>query len=186
MPNAALTAALAEAYASAPDDVVLLHTLEIRHVNFIDGSNQPAAVRVVLDGRDWEARLEASAPLHPSAYVNFIACAFHIELPPIEDGSMPRARITLDNVDRVILQQIEAATSSPDMTEVTYRPYLNTDVDAQGRLNGPQMDPPLHLVITSIKADVMQITAEATFGDYRNSRFPSVDYTPASFPGLVR
>ena len=46
MPNNALSEALREAYASAPSDVVILHTLELRHPSFIDDDDQPMAIRV--------------------------------------------------------------------------------------------------------------------------------------------
>ena len=36
MPDTTLSEALKEAYASAPSDVVLLHTLELRHPSFVD------------------------------------------------------------------------------------------------------------------------------------------------------
>lgn len=40
MPNPALSEAIREAYASAPSDVVILHTLELRHPDFVDENNQ--------------------------------------------------------------------------------------------------------------------------------------------------
>lgn len=36
MPDTTLSEALKEAYASAPSDVILLHTLELRHPSFVD------------------------------------------------------------------------------------------------------------------------------------------------------
>ena len=63
MPNNALSEALREAYASAPSDVVILHTLELRHPSFIDDDGDSIAIRVVRDNQDLKARLESSAPL---------------------------------------------------------------------------------------------------------------------------
>ena len=40
MPDAALSEALREAYASAPSNVVILHTLEIRHPDFKDDASK--------------------------------------------------------------------------------------------------------------------------------------------------
>ena len=59
MPNTLLSEALREAYASAPSDVVILHTLELRHPSFLDDDGQPIAIRVVRDNQDLTARLEA-------------------------------------------------------------------------------------------------------------------------------
>ena len=49
MPNTLLSQALREAYASAPSDVVILHTLELRHPAFVDDDGQSIAIRVVRD-----------------------------------------------------------------------------------------------------------------------------------------
>jgi len=64
--------------------------------------------------------------------------------------------------------------------EVTYRPYLSTDLTA------PQMDPPLTLTLTQISADNYTVTARARMGDFANRKFPSEEYTATRFPGLVR
>ena len=40
MTDATLTEALKEAYASAPSDVTILHTLELRHPSFADASGK--------------------------------------------------------------------------------------------------------------------------------------------------
>jgi hypothetical protein len=71
MPNAALSEAIKEAYASAPSDQIILHTLELRHPAFVDHAGQLVAIRVVRDTGDLWARLESQAP-HASRR----ACAF--------------------------------------------------------------------------------------------------------------
>ncbi|MGN2393239.1 DUF1833 family protein, partial [Pelomicrobium sp. G1] len=57
MPDPALTAAIREAYASAPANEIVYHTLELRHPSF----TQP--LRVVRDWDTLTARLEESAPV---------------------------------------------------------------------------------------------------------------------------
>ena len=80
MPNEALSQALKEAYASAPSEVVILHTLELRHPSFLDEDGQHVAVKVVRDNQDLTARLEETAPLNPGEMVTFIAMGFDLEL----------------------------------------------------------------------------------------------------------
>ena len=63
MPDPTLEQAIREAYASAPADTVILHTLELRHPAFADDDGRPTAIRVVRDNVDLTARLEAGAPL---------------------------------------------------------------------------------------------------------------------------
>lgn len=186
MPSSQLSNAIKEAYASCPDDVVIIHTLEFRHPGFTNEYGQPDSIRVVKDYRDWEAKLEADAPLNPGTFQLFVGFSFDMSLPGVENLASPSVQVSIDNVSQDIVLQIEQASSLPDLIEMTYRPYLSTDVDSQGRLNAPHMDPVLTLVITNITVDNFTITATASFGDFANKRFPSEEYTPARFPGLVR
>jgi len=142
MPNPALSEAIREAYASAPSDVVILHTLELRHPGFVDENNQPIAIRIVRDHQDLTARLEPTAPLNGGAMVQFIALGFELELPPVNTAPVPEISVTIDNVSRELIRHLDAAVESSEKIEITYRPYLSTD------LEGPQMDPPITLTLT--------------------------------------
>lgn len=174
MPDPALSAALAEAYASAPTDVVILHTLEFRHSAFVE------PIRVVSDHVALTAALEATAPIDPSTAVEFLPYAFDVQLPDATSGRMPELLITIDNIDQVIEENIEAAAGSAEKIEVTYRPYLSTDLSA------PHMDPPLTLTVTHIEATPYQVRARAGFRNLASIGFPNQDYTAERFPGLVR
>ena len=180
MTNATLTEAIKEAYASAPSVGVLLDTLEIRHSAFIDDDGNAIAIRVVKDHKNLEAFLEQDAPLNGGEEVTFIAYSFTIDLPHVDDKASPRAVITIDNVSREIIENIERAVESQEVIKVTYRPYLTND------LSTPQHNPPLHLVLSEIEANVNKITAKASFGDLANKAFPNDTYTPSRFPGLGR
>ena len=180
MTNATLTEAIKEAYASAPAVGVLLDTLEIRHSAFIDDDGNATAIRVVADHKNLEAFLEQDAPLNGGEEVTFIAYSFTIDLPHVDDKASPRAVITIDNVSREIIENIERAVESQEVIKVTYRPYLTND------LSTPQHNPPLHLVLSEIEANVHKITAKASFGDLANKAFPNDTYTPSRFPGLGR
>jgi len=173
-----LSEALKEAYAEAPADVVILHTLEIRHSNFIDNNGDPAPIRIVKDYNDLEARLESKAPLNSEEIVTFIGFAFDISLPKIDDTSNPEIIITIDNVSLEILDNIERAVTSKDFIEVTYRPYLSTELDY------PHYDPPLHMTLTNITANLHSIKAKASFSNFANLSFPKETYTIAKFPSL--
>ena len=180
MPNEALSEALREAYASAPSDVVILHTLELRHPSFMDDDGQLVAVRVVRDNQDLTARLEPTAPLNPGEKVTFIAMGFDLELPPINAAPVPEITITLDNVSREIVKHLEAASTSQHKIEITYRPYLSDD------LEGPQMDPPFTLVLTEVSATATCVIGRARMLDIGNKAFPGETYTAKRFPGLTR
>ena len=208
MPNPALEQAIREAYASAPSDTVILHTLELRHPAFMDDDGEPTAIRVVRNFADEEswlslggaevqavldampaqardlvglvARLEEDAPKDGGRMVPFIALAFDLELPPVDTAPVPEIAVTLDNVSREIVRHLDAAATSHEIVEVTYRPYLSTD------LEGPQMDPPITLTLTEVEVDVFRATGHARMLDIGNKAFPADLYTAKRFPGLTR
>lgn len=180
MPNTQLSQALREAYAAAPADVVILHTLEVRHSSFVDEQGAPTAIRVVRDHADLTARLEATAPLNPGEMVTFVAMGFDLELPSVDTAPVPEISITLDNVSREIVKHLDGAAESQEKIEVTYRPYLSTD------LEGPQLDPPITLVLTDVEATVFRVTGRARILDIGNKAFPAQTYSAVNFPGLTR
>ena len=180
MPDSTLSEALKEAYASAPSDVVIIHTLELRHPAFIDDEGNPTAIRVTRDYVNHICRLEDTAPLNPSEYVEFLALAFDLELPPIGNSPTPEISVIIDNVSTQIIAYLDKAVETQDMIELTYRPYLSND------LSYPQMDPPITLVITDINVDCYKITATARMMDIGNKAFPAENYTVKKYPGLSR
>ena len=180
MPDPSLSEALREAYASAPSDRVILHTLELRHPSFIDEDGKQTAILVVRDNQNLTARLEPTAPLDAGKIVTFIAMGFDLELPPINTAPVPEITITLDNVSREIVKHLEAASNSQSKIEITYRPYLSDD------LEGPQMDPPFTLVLTEVSATATSVTGRARMLDVGNKAFPGETYSAKRFPGLTR
>ena len=171
--QAGLTQAIREAYASAPSDTVVFHTLEIGHPAF----SEP--IRVVRDRQMLTARLEASAPRQGGQLVNFVGFAFDIVPPEVTHTAVPQCVIELDNVSREIVAHIEQAISSPELITVTYRAYLSDDLTA------PENDPPLTLTVLAISANVFRVRATCGFPNLANKRFPGLDYTAEVFPGLI-
>lgn len=180
MPDPALSEAIQEAYAHAPTDAIILHTLEIRHPDFRDENGNPTAIRVVRDHTDLQARLEADAPMDAGEIVNFVAMGFELDLPAVDTTPVPEIVVTLDNVSREIVRYLDVAAESQSVIEITYRPYLSND------LEGPQMDPPITLILSEVEADIQRVTARARMMDIGNKAFPSRTYTAKEFPGLTR
>lgn len=167
MPDSTLSQALKEAYAAAPADVVVFHTIELNHPAF----NEP--IYVVNDFEDLNAQLEDATP------VTFLRFAFRMTKPEVSPVGVPQITVEIDNVSREILANVQLAMQSTALITMTYRQYLSTD------LTGPQNDPPMTMVLSNIHADVFKVTATAGFGDYNNKRFPPEEYTAERFPGLV-
>lgn len=174
MPDATLSQAIAEAYASAPSDEVILHTLEIRHPSF----TQP--IRVVRDNQDLLAGLEATAPVDAGQWVTFVAFAFDFVPPPSGTQTLPEVTIAVDNVSQEIGRALEGAIDSAVPIQITYRPYLSSNPAL------PEMNPPLHLTVLSGQLNALRATLRAGFVDFVNRKFPSEMYTAARFPGLIR
>ena len=174
MPDPTLSAALKEAYASAPVDDVDYHTLEIWHPAF----SQP--IRVVRDFEDLDARIEAGAPRDAGLVVTFVGFAFEMTLPDQTATGVPQCVIEMDNVDQSVLAQIDLAIGDPVSTTVIYRAYL-----ASGALTGPENLPTLEMTFQSLSADVFRIKGVAGFPDLLNRRFPAKDYDLTTFPGLL-
>lgn len=168
MPDSSLSAAIEEAYASAPSDDVILHTLEFDHPDFV------APIYVVRDRADFTATLEDGI-----TSVTFVAFAFDFHLPPVEQTASPEIVIRIDNVGREIIAYLDLAAQSSDLITVTYRPYLASDPSA------PQQDPPISLVVREVSADVFGVECRATFGDFANRKFPNAFYDAQRFPGLI-
>lgn len=173
MPDSTLSEAIKEAYASAPADEIIYHTLEIWHPNF----TQP--IYVVRDFNDLTAFKEATAARSPGAEVTYVGFAFDFVPPEVDKAGVPQCVIEIDNVSREILANIEAAMGSTASITVIYRAYLSSD------LSGPENDPPLELTIHSITADPFKVRAVAGFGSLANIKFPRQEYSAEVFPGLI-
>lgn len=173
MTDSTLKAAIKEAYASAPSNTIIYHTLELNHPAFV------TPIRVVRDYVDLTATLEATAPVNPSTAVTFQAFNFDFTKPEVSAAGVPQISISIDNVSTLIIENIELSMTTMDLITAIYREYVSTD------LSGPQNDPPIHMNMITINADIFHITATAGFTDLINRRFPSTMYTADAYPGLV-
>ena len=173
MSDGTLSQAIKEAYASAPANVVIYHTMELWHPAF------PTPIRVVRDYADLTATLESTAPRNASEAVTFIAFNFDFTKPEVSAAGIPQITITMDNVDRSIVANIEAALGSTELVSVIYREFISTD------LSSPQNNPPLSMTIMSVTADVFKVTAVAGFPNLMNKRFPTTEYSTEVFTGLA-
>jgi hypothetical protein len=173
MPDNTLSQALKEAYASAPSNIIIYDTIELRHPAFT------APIRVVRDTSDLVATLEATAPVNPSTAVTFIGFAFNFSRPEVITNGLPQVTLEIDNVDRAIVANLEAALTTTDVIELTYRQFISSNLSA------PQNNPPLTMTILSAKATVFRVSAVAGFRNLMNARFPRLEYDAQKFPGLA-
>lgn len=135
---------------------------------------------MVRDNVNHICTLEDTAPLNPGQVVEFTAMAFDLTLPPVEVIPVPQITLSIDNVSTEIIKCLDRAVETQDMIEMTYRPYLTSD------LSMPQMASPITLVITEVSADISKISATASIMDIGNKSFPAENYTVKKYPGLSR
>ncbi len=172
--------ALAAAYATAPEDEIVLDTLEFHHPSFLDEDGHVTAIRVVNDHKFLLAYLEDEAPLDGGDQVRFEKVYFAFRRPPeSESAALPEVELQVDNVSRILIPYLDMVKESRDSITVIWRPYLLSD------LTGPHMNPPLALTLRNVRANMSSMSARAGFFDLANRRFPASEYTAKKFPGLV-
>jgi hypothetical protein len=179
MPDPSVSEALKEAYAVAPDDEVIIHTLELRHPNFVDEEGNPDSIWVTTNEEDIAATLEVGAPVKGGETVTFLSFPFQFRLAPIENSAAQELELAIDNVDRRIIQNLDLAMASATKIEMCYRPYLASD------LSEPQMDPAPTYTLSQAKADGLTVRGRARVGINLNVKFPREVYTAAKFPALI-
>ncbi len=128
----------------------------------IDHPNLSAPIRVSSDGVNTSSNGET-----------FIAFPFELELPISDPDQPPRARITIDNVDRSIVTAIRSINteatvdidvvlgSDPDTLEVSFTGFKLVNVDY----------------------DALVVAGDLSFEDFFSEPFPSRVFSPADFPG---
>jgi hypothetical protein len=104
----------------------------------------------------------------------FVGCPFQIALPGSSPGQIPKATITLDNVDRRIVQGVRSITSPPSVTiQVINRTYPDV-VEVEFA----------DMTMYVATYDPMKVSGDATFENYLSAAFPAASFDPANFPGI--
>jgi len=104
----------------------------------------------------------------------YIAYPFQLTLPDDEDNRPPRARLTIDNVDRQIVQAVRSLTSSPTVTIEIIR-AADPDV-AEARFQDFRF--------TNISYDSHRVEGDLTVEDFTAEPYPAASFSPSLFPGL--
>lgn len=172
--------ALREVYASAPTAEIALHTLELRHSAFRDENDAPTHLRIVADGADFSAKLEATAPVQAGQTVLFQQVPFNITRPEQSDQALPEAQISIDNVSRELIPQLDRALETMEAIQITYREYLvsRAAIGPSYRITGLQGK--------KVSAGVFRVSGSIGFFDLVNARWPLNDYTTETHRGLAR
>lgn len=117
--------ALAEAYASAPQELIVLDTLEIHHRTF------DVPIRIVrwpVTGPKpdiFNLKLDNKAPQDPGRVVQFIGCPFEL-VPPSQnaDEVIGTFSLKVDNMDDLLDEYLENAAVDGGIITGIYRTYI--------------------------------------------------------------
>lgn len=178
--NALLEKAIQEAYASAPVDVQMLHTLEINHKSF----SQPARVAcwpVEPEIKKFLLKIEDDAIYNPGQMVEFIGLPFQVVLPEKSSDTPGSIQIRISGVGDYLDEDLEAAALSGGRISVIYRGYI-IGREAEGPAEswfGIHLDSP------ELDSQTGDLTATGTVLDWINLPYGSL-YTPSRYPALVR
>lgn len=180
MPQTLLEQAIAEAYASAPAGVIVLHSLELNHKSF----TQPARVIrwPVTDNEPetFQCRLEETAPYNPGQIVEFIGVPFEITLPVKSTDDTGQFSIRIDNVGDRLDHHMEAAAMSGGQITAIYREFIKGTEETDGPSSVWE-----GININSPRMEGQTIVVDGSILDWMNRSFGRL-YTPERYPGLVR
>lgn len=176
----AYSEALAKAYATDPEDEIVLDTLEFLHPTFLDADGVVMGIRVVNEHDSLTAFLEDDAPLNSGEEVLFQPVYFSLTRPAeSESGATQELQVKVDNVSQILIPYVELAKETRIPITMIWRPYLATD------LSGPHQVPVLSLTLSGIGGDMNSLTARAGFSSITNRRFPASEYTLRKFSTLT-
>lgn len=189
MPDPTIDDVLAEAYASASPDKVLIDTISIYYDGLVNDDGDPDelylfkgdnADEITSEGVPIKmARIEAGAARNADTLVTFLGIPFSITLPPVNDAAVASAILTIDSVKREMHDALEAAAKGGKAIEVTYRTYvLGNESD------GPQSLPPRKFLFTNAVAGNQSVDGRLAFIAIGNRPYPFDSYRPDTFRTL--
>lgn len=143
-------------YAPETDEVFII-LLTLHH------AGMEAPLRVCSGGQEVTSRGEA-----------FVAYPFALTLPEDEDGRAPRARLSIDNVDRQIVAAVRGLTSSPQVLIEIIRAAAPDVVEATFE----------DFRFTNITYDSRAVTGDLTVEDFTAEPYPAASFSPSLFPGI--
>ena len=123
---------------------------------------------------DEPIRVSSDAVATVSRGDSFVAYPFDLQLPDDADGRPPRARLTIDNVDRTIVLALRQLDSPPRLTIEIVRAADPDTVEASFA----------ELQLLNVSYDAQTVTGELGIEDISAEPYPAHDFVPSLAPGL--
>ena len=106
----------------------------------------------------------------------YTAYPFLIDLPADTGEEISRVTLTIDNVDRQIVETIRELTTAPSVDlEVLHQPYGGSATKEAG---------PFSFTLKDSVYDVLVVTGTLSYEDILDEPFPGDTFSPPDFPGL--
>ena len=150
-------------YASAPDDELILITLEIR-------LSPTDVVRVVQGFENHMLGVDG-------VYQEFTAAAISVALPSSNTSGQQSLRFSIGGINSLIQRHLDAALESSTPITLIYREYLESDKSAPARQ-------PYIMTISGIQLEGDEAQLEASYWDILNYSWPRQRYTEETAPGI--
>lgn len=180
MYNELMEEALAEAYASADQDIIPLLTVEIVHRSF----EEPVRLlRWPLSGPEPEefyCRLEESSIYDPGKLVKFIGVPFEAVTPEKSKDTTGEFTFRVPNIGDMLDEHLEAAALNGGTITAVFREYIKGE-----EAEGPAVWlPGINLRNPEIEASSGALVVKGVVLDWINRKYGR-KYTPTKYPALV-
>lgn len=136
---------------------VFLIILEINHADL------PSPIRVVNNN---EAIISNGD--------TYLATAFTFDIPAQEDGTISNSRLSIDNVDRAIVQAIRSISSPPDIS-VSVILASDPDTIEAG---------PWEFKLRNTTYNRQSVSGELVYDSHMRDNCGTIKYTTLNFPGM--
>lgn len=129
----------------------------------IDHDDLTTPIRVTSDGVDTVSNGNT-----------YTAYPFEISLPDDQEGSVSAAKLTIDNIDRVIVEAIRSISTAPT---VTISVVLGSDPDTV-EATFPNYE------FRQIEYDAMTVSGDLSLKTFMSEPYPGDAFLPSTFPGV--
>jgi hypothetical protein len=161
-----VSATLKEAAFSQQTDVVFIYLVTITAPNL----TQP----ILITSDSFELLPVAGGRGVVSRGDEYVYLPFELSLPNEDDTGIGRAKITIDNVSREIVQAVRGSSGK---IGIKIEIVLSTDVDTPEVV----LD---NFILDSINYDALTVTGEISVQYYDLEPYPSRRFTPSDFPAM--
>ena len=151
-------------------------TLTTRQALYAQETGEAFLVLLTIDHPDLALpiRVSSDAVDTVSRGDTFLAFPFQLSLPDDTSNGPPRARLSIDNVDRTIVQTLRSIASAPTVLIEVVRGVEPDTVEAAF----PDFE------LSNARYDVLTVQGDLTLESFLREPYPAAQFTPAGFPGL--